>query len=95
MRPPQERDFLSNPDKLHITIKCVSCKEDLWVQKVLSRVGRRVGSTETKPAQDGVPPFNQKTNKCIFCQEQFFAASKQGGQMYLIRDENCGLTRLI
>lgn len=95
MRHAQERDFLSNPDKLHITIMCVSCKEDLWVQKILSRVGQRVGATETMPAQNGVPPFNAKTSKCIFCQNPYYTMNRGGAHKYLIRDENCGLVRLI
>jgi ubiquitin len=96
MLQPGERDpFLANPDKLHVTIKCVSCREDLWTQKILSRMGGRVGATETKPAQNGVPPFDERIKKCIFCQNPFFAVGKKGSQMYLLRDENCQITRLI
>lgn len=96
MLAEKKRDpFLANPNKIHTEILCVRCREPLWRQRVLKRSGNRVLSTETLPAQDGVPPFSPRHENCPFCGEKFFARAKSGGQMYLLKDLNCGITRLI
>lgn len=93
---PQKDNFLSDPDNLHYEIHCFQCREPLWVTKILKRSGSHVVSTETKKLGENPIAFSNRLKDCPLCGEVFYARGKKTGQqMYLLKDLNSGIKRLI
>ena len=84
-----------DPRNLRTQIHCISCREPLWTQRILMAKGGRPTSTETLPVAPAVGSFDTRRNKCPYCGERFYTHGKKGTQMYLIKDLNCGILRLI